>query len=96
MTKKKTKKGKWFSPVRKSYLPCSWQGWVLYVPFIWFSTIPFQWIHDTWQQCNPPNIPPMYCREYPLLVTGIQLALLSVLYFAGLGVVMTWIARKKS
>jgi hypothetical protein len=32
MPKKKSKK--WFIPVRGSYLPNSWQGWMLYVPFL--------------------------------------------------------------
>lgn len=30
---RKTKKHPWFIPVRGSYLPHSWQGWLLYVPF---------------------------------------------------------------
>jgi len=28
------KKQKWFTKVRGSYIPCSWQGWMLYIPFI--------------------------------------------------------------
>lgn len=31
--KKSAKKDAWFIPVRGSYLPRSWQGWLLYVPF---------------------------------------------------------------
>jgi len=23
----------WFRKVRGSYLPCSWQGWLLYIPY---------------------------------------------------------------
>ena len=39
MPKKQTKapkqrKGTWFIPVRGSYLPVSWQGWLTYIPFI--------------------------------------------------------------
>ena len=30
---KKTKKQKWFIPVRGSYLPNGWMGWVSYIPF---------------------------------------------------------------
>jgi hypothetical protein len=26
----------WFKKVRGSYLPCRWQGWLLYVPFLVF------------------------------------------------------------
>lgn len=33
---KKKHKNIWFTRVRGSYLPCSWQGWLLYVPFIVF------------------------------------------------------------
>lgn len=29
----KLKKGVWFVPLRGSYLPYSWQAWLLYVPF---------------------------------------------------------------
>jgi len=29
----KTKKQAWFIPVRGSYLPNSWQGWLTYLPF---------------------------------------------------------------
>jgi len=30
---KKTKKSKWFIPVRGSYLPNNWLGWLTYIPF---------------------------------------------------------------
>lgn len=29
----------WFNKVRGSYLPCSWQGWALYLPFAAFLII---------------------------------------------------------
>lgn len=32
----KPKKGAWFIKVRGSYLPCSWQGWLTYIPFLIF------------------------------------------------------------
>jgi len=31
---KKTKSKKWFVPVRGSYLPNSWQAWLLYLPYV--------------------------------------------------------------
>ena len=35
MSKKpKTRKGAWFVKTRGSFLPSSWQGWLLYIPFI--------------------------------------------------------------
>lgn len=33
---KKKWPNKWFRKVRGSYLPCSWQGWLTYVPFTIF------------------------------------------------------------
>ncbi|MEI7632173.1 MAG: hypothetical protein WCJ60_02525 [bacterium] len=37
MKKSKSSKNKaWFVSVRGSYLPNSWQGWLLYVPFVAF------------------------------------------------------------
>lgn len=33
---KKTKSKEWFIRVRGSYLPSSWQGWLLYIPFTIF------------------------------------------------------------
>lgn len=32
----KLKKGAWFIPLRGSYLPYSWQGWLTYIPFTAF------------------------------------------------------------
>lgn len=29
-----TKIHKWFKPVRGSFLPCAWQGWLLYLPYV--------------------------------------------------------------
>jgi hypothetical protein len=31
---KKIKKDKWFIPVRGSYLPNNWKGWLTYLPFM--------------------------------------------------------------
>lgn len=37
MAKRKQKrtgrKGAWFTPLRGSYIPVSWQGWLTYIPF---------------------------------------------------------------
>lgn len=29
----KLRKGAWFVPLRGSYLPATWQGWILYIPY---------------------------------------------------------------
>ena len=31
---KKSKTDKWFVPVRGSYLPNNWKGWLTYLPFV--------------------------------------------------------------
>jgi hypothetical protein len=43
---KKSKKQKWFVPVRGSYLPNSWQGWLTYLPFTAYLlfTLYFGWM----------------------------------------------------
>ena len=33
---KLTKQREWFVPLRGSYIPCAWQGWALYIPFVLF------------------------------------------------------------
>jgi len=45
---KKSKKDKWFIPVRGSYLPNNWLGWLTYLPFTAYLlfTLYFGW-HDT-------------------------------------------------
>jgi hypothetical protein len=35
-TPSKRKKGAWFVAVRGSYLPVSWQGWLSYLPYIFY------------------------------------------------------------
>lgn len=39
--KLKAKKDAWFVPVRWSYLPASWQGWLLYIPYLLYLIITF-------------------------------------------------------
>lgn len=34
MKHKRNKRSAWFKPTRGSYLPVTWQGWVLYVPLV--------------------------------------------------------------
>ena len=35
----KPRKGAWFIPLRGSYLPVTWQGWLLYIPFVSYAII---------------------------------------------------------
>ena len=32
--KLKHRKGAWYAPLRGSYIPVSWQGWLTYIPFV--------------------------------------------------------------
>jgi hypothetical protein len=42
---KKSKNKKWFVPVRGSYLPNNWLGWLTYIPFTAYlvSALVFGW-----------------------------------------------------
>lgn len=37
----------WFKPVRWSYLPCTWQGWLTYLPMMLFLIGFFVLYHHT-------------------------------------------------
>lgn len=45
---KKSKKDKWFTPVRGSYLPNNWKGWLTYIPFTAFLFFSgwYDWHHN--------------------------------------------------
>jgi hypothetical protein len=38
------RKGAWFYKVRGSYLPATWQAWLLYVPFIAYLVWPLVYV----------------------------------------------------
>ena len=38
---KKSKKQNWFKPVRGSYIPNNWKGWLTYVPFVAYLVVSF-------------------------------------------------------
>jgi hypothetical protein len=40
----------WFIKVRGSYLPSSWQGWLLYVPFVTYLAAAMAY---AWQSSEP-------------------------------------------
>ncbi len=40
-------KGTWFVKVRGSYLPCTWQGWLTYVPYVVFLVAAFLMVDKT-------------------------------------------------
>jgi hypothetical protein len=50
--KRSIKKGDWFMPIRGSYIPVSWQGWLTYIPFVGylvFATV------MGWQSADTPS-----------------------------------------
>lgn len=40
------KKGAWFVPLRGSYLPVTWQGWLLYIPYMSYVVISLIYVID--------------------------------------------------
>jgi hypothetical protein len=56
----KPRPGAWFVPVRWSYLPCTWQGWLTYVPFIAYLWLSFSYIgsiSENWGQVSINLVP---------------------------------------
>lgn len=47
MAKKTKKKDMWFKKVRGSYLPCSWQGVLTYIPFLTFLVATVAYNYNT-------------------------------------------------
>ena len=51
---KTSKRGRsyWFRPLHRSYIPQTWQGWLLYLPYIgfmlWAATYATQVIGNNW------------------------------------------------
>jgi hypothetical protein len=76
-TVKKHKKDVWFTKVRGSYLPASWQAWLLYLVFSVYILGPL--LDELWSD-----------RSLVSQLTGYVTRIL----FSG--IVMTWIAQKKS
>ena len=44
----KNKNAKWFKKIRGSYLPVSWQGWLLYVPYIFWLVLSLNFTHQAY------------------------------------------------
>lgn len=68
---------KWFVKARGSYLPKSWQGWLLYIPFVTYLVTVFLAVDRT-----SHSVSDTLYGIFPQWVAS--------------GVVMTWIANKKS
>lgn len=43
----KHRTGAWFVPLRWSYIPCAWQGWLTYFPFILYLMVSFIMVDRT-------------------------------------------------
>lgn len=88
----KGRKGAWFVKLRGSYIPCSWQGWLTYIPFIALVLVGFFPIVSTI----------ITFRDMQILGTQfwisqvITMVMFVLPYQVALVVVMHWIARRKS
>ena len=86
---KSPRRKKWFRHVRKSYIPISWQGWISYVPFIALLLLVIQLSYNDMQSS--------YRYVDNVFISAVlHLAICVVPSFVFLGVVMTWLAIKKS
>lgn len=49
----KTRKGAWFAPLRGSYIPVSWKGWLTYLPFVGYLVysliVAFAYTGNNWK-----------------------------------------------
>jgi hypothetical protein len=82
----------WFIKVRGSYLPCSWQGWLTYVPYVYLIGYGFWHVigQDVWTCHAFGNC---VLRQQTIIANAV---LTLIPYVVALVVVMTWIAKKKS
>jgi hypothetical protein len=66
---KKHKRQAWFVPVRKSYLPASWQGFVIYFLYVaYIVTVPIVWYGEGHLLWN------LLTEVIPLDLAGVLLA----------------------
>lgn len=61
----KARKGAWFIPVRGSYLPCSWQGALTYIPFLYYLAITFMAVNR-----NTHSVSDFVIILFPYWVSG--------------------------
>jgi hypothetical protein len=87
------RKGAWFVKLRGSYLPCSWQGWLTYIPYISLVIGGFLPIWSFAQNLTGPGIG-LDRGQTVLNATVIGLATLA--YEGLLAVAMQWLASRKS
>lgn len=87
----KSKKGAWFVPLRGSYIPVSWQGWLTYIPYLLLILLGFWTFSFPLRTCisNECSI-----STIGSIVTFSTIYL--VPYFVALVVIMQWIAKRKS
>jgi type III secretory pathway component EscS len=83
-TTKKSNKDIWFKQVRRSYLPCSWQGWLveLVVVILFIAAV-----NDAVTEIQKNTLD---------LIDTIAILAVLLVYATLLGVAATWIAIKKS
>ena len=88
----KPRKGAWFVSVRSSYLPASWQGWLLYVPYMILIVLGLLWVSNMLNNCSASGA----CGVGAMTSTIFFSTLFLVPYYALLVFIMHWIAKQKS
>ena len=82
----------WFVKLRGSYIPCSLRGWLTYIPFILFLVVVLVVSYGSMHLNEVDIMDGGTLWYYVFIVTLVRVAPAFVLG----GVIMTWIARKKS
>jgi hypothetical protein len=62
----KHKKGAWFVRIRGSYLPVGWQGWLTYLPYIWFLIASYLFVVRT-----SPGLAEVVIRVVPYWLSAV-------------------------
>lgn len=99
MTKKKTpkklpkgRKGAWFVKLRGSYIPCSWQGWLTYIPYVTLVVLGFYPL-----AINVQTMVQIEDMSLSFKLTSLLWALIWVLPFeVALVAIMHWFAKQRS
>ena len=82
----KIRKGAWFYPVRGSYLPCSWQGWLVEAAIVvlFFAFLQRSFMHV------------FYLGGDDMISVVLSEVCFVALFTVSLGVLATWVAKQKS
>jgi hypothetical protein len=88
----KARKGAWFVSTRGSYIPVSWQGWLLYIPYILLIALSFFTLFNSVVLCATTY----ECGAKTTISMAIFNTILLTPFLVALVVIMHWIAKRKS